>query len=369
MCLLSTQKQNINMVSKRFEKRRGIIMSEEKHRPVSLSQRSPVFFSGTLARTTISSKNYTQKEEDKQRCINDLNLGMVEIRNFRDTQENVMAYSLLAGFERLFPEDQQKVVIDTYKDVQEKCGQEQVIGSTALTCIAYTENYEDRYRVCFITAHLGNSSAFVIVRNKNTRKAVSYMRLNRTLHMPTDPKEMKRITENGGKVVGDEVIQEYPMAFYMRGKLNGELPISRSLGNTKQKGVSHVPDIYFDTIELAENEEIILVVACYSLTKNTKGKIDLDCITEAVIEVKKNKLDIKPDELAAKIVEKALDDNSGESMAVGVKFFSQVVQSAEIYCVFEGNNGKKVAFDAAEHFVSALLKHDLMKRSSVIPNL
>lgn len=187
--------------------------------------------------------------------------------------DDVALHQTLAGFPTA--RDQQAAIVRaTYADLQkQQQTQSKVAGSTAVTCVTYTDDHRKAH---FVTANLADSAAFMLVRNKNTKEIIPgrSKQLNLNTHHPTDPLEQNRIEAAEGQV---------QVGRLQRPDNNGSSEVARSFGDHAYDPVmGREPDIYFHTEHLADDEEIVLFAVSDGMTHNAKYSdiSDLDYICE-----------------------------------------------------------------------------------------
>lgn len=117
-------------------------------------------------------------------------------------------------------------------------------------------------------------------------------------HRPTDPEEMKRIEDNGGKVIG--------------GRLQGELAVSRAFGDYRYKILESsllTCDPEIREFPLTADVEFI-VVACDGLYETFSNTEVIEYINRLLSESK------EISEIAKALAEEAIDRGSGDNITI-----------------------------------------------------
>ena len=167
----------------------------------------------------------------------------------------------MPGFNQLSEEEQNDILLRAFakiqSDIENKRDEKKSrLRSTAIACISYIEQKEEQNTVHIVTANLADSCAYYVIKNKVTGKIKQCRRLNSQLHKVSDAKEKKRILEQGISITEERGILH-------SGKLclDQDFELARAFGDEDIRGVSHVPDISRNSISLAADEELLIIVA------------------------------------------------------------------------------------------------------------
>jgi serine/threonine protein phosphatase PrpC len=258
--------------------------------------------------------------------VKTVDMGFCQLQNKRVRQEDYLAGAVeeVSKFYKLSPENQETVLKMAFNKIQMKYGQAKDQGST---CCSATAWLDDKDMINVVTAGLGDSWAVLLILDeKNTFVVVE--QLNH-LHKPDDKEEMSRIIQEGGHV--------------KNGRLNGELAMSRALGDMQYEGqgISHIPDIDFFGYKLNKGHKAILIVASDGLDTILDN---IDFFVEKCFEEKIT----TPASIANFL---AINAQGGDNASCAVAFVGKIPVSL---LVCDGHSGQEVAWNAAENFYSIL---------------
>lgn len=212
----------------------------------------------------------------------------------------------------------------------------------------------------YYVVNLGDSTAFKGILTNNESK----FELLNEIHNPTfNLKERARVEKAGGKIKHNEFYDVHRLSFD-----SGSIAVSGSLGDTKYKyyGFRYNPDIVQGRIDLQDNQEGFLLVACDGLTETTyvaPNHIPVLDAEKIGLLIQENK-HLPLDELAKVLAEAAFKGNgkvvSNDNISVLVKRFEKILSGINLLAVFDGHGGKDVSQLASMLLVSTM--HIFMQR-------
>lgn len=233
-----------------------------------------------------------------------------------------------------FNQKQQQLVLEnTFKTLQDICGDEKYIGSTALVCVVTGNTYS--------VANLGDSRAFVVVRNKSTGEVKKCEAISQP-HNGKNPAEIKRLGREkfvqGGTYDGR--LKRNPNDNY-------GLANSGSLGDTDydDSGITHHPDTYHGTIDVEADEEAFIVLASDGLTDAAQvSKNSTDPAAHAVyLKEKLSTFRGSLQKVAERLTSDAFRDGSVDNITVATVSLDKHNQSTTLTAVFDGHSGRQVS--------------------------
>lgn len=201
----------------------------------------------------------------------------------REYQEDrVTARPLSLSASSLSQEELKAVLLKTYKQIQERCGQDQLVGTTACTTISQrspADNGKNEDVISTVTAQLGDSYSFAVIKEKN--KPLVVRPLVPAIHTLSNPYELSRVGEflhKQGKIedgtsvavpgerrLGSERLrlkeaQETKETKASEAKKRGIVP-SRCFGQRafEQDGLSHEPEIFLEQFTVPAGTEVFIV--------------------------------------------------------------------------------------------------------------
>lgn len=242
--------------------------------------------------------------------------GIVELWGGRDRQEDRIIVREVADFYQLTEPERKKVIIDTIKILQTHITEKNVHGGSTLCLTILNQNK-------IYTASVGDSNAFLAVIDSNG-KVNPFFRLNRILHHPNEPSEIKRI----------------PSEYIRYQRLNGMLALSRAMGDNsfERFGLLHEPsEIYVDEINIPKNGKALVINACDGLTED-------DCLKENdIIKLIEDNKEEAFDSLAVKLAKAAYDNGSGDNISVLITALEPESIKTKYLMIFDGHSGDAVS--------------------------
>lgn len=271
---------------------------------------------------------YIRHDNDycKTYSTGEMNIGLCQIQGDRRSQEDYLTVEVegVKAFHQL-PDEAKKIALElTFKQMQEKYGNQKEQGSTA--CVS-TGWIDEQQVLHIVTGNLGDSSAYVVILDEKNQIHVE-TRLN-TLHKPTNEDEQARILSEDG--------------YIFRGYMNSKLALSRAFGDTAQdgKGISHTPDIHFFEHPLSKNDKAFLIVTSDGL----------DPIADKIGKLISNNKKENAAEIANLLVAFALKEESDDNISAAVMPVSHTPASIAI---FDGHGGEIVSKNISAYFYPAL---------------
>lgn len=202
-----------------------------------------------------------------------------------------------------------------------------------------------------VTTNVGDSAAYLCVLN-SAGKVEQFERLNE-LHHPNTPSENGRIKKEKNYVAGDRLIalsSTTPAQF---------LAMSRSIGDNKFEGsgLSHEPESTF--VELPENAQAIVVVACDGLTEPEDMTLDKIAGIIAANHAEPHVV------IAKELAVNAIKAGSHDNVTVLVTDVKPTARDVKYMAVFDGHFGAQVSELLSDFFPSVLnvfIKIKLLKK-------
>lgn len=274
-------------------------------------------------------------------------IGIAEIRGFRETQEDAVAIDASATiqlFKTLSKSQHHHVYESTLNHMQVQYGQYKTTGSTV--CVATA--WRDEHTIYVSTANLGDSAAYIIVLDENHNIAIA-TRIN-TLHNPSPEfPDYDRIIKMGYKPYKDGLW-----------RLPSGLAVSRALGDLSSEscGLIHTPETTYDTYPFEKRCAAFLVVACDGLTEQNILN------AEKIGHVIKQYCFETPDKIALALVNAAYDHASGVGSTDNISAIVFPIQEQAIStAVLDGHGGNQVSKTVSQHLYSTISHHliDLVK--------
>jgi serine/threonine protein phosphatase PrpC len=258
----------------------------------------------------------------------------------RETSEDAHVFGDLRGYSSLTPEQQKTVFDVTFQQMQALYGQCATTGSTAVAVVVTGNKIS--------VSSIGDSAAFVVIRNKKTGKVLQCTCLN-ALHNADNLHEQARL-EKDGKA-------------FIRGRLLGRtigVICSHAIGDQEVEaaGLIHTSDFTQHTIDTPKDCEAFLVVACDGLTEAASdGKYE---------EYVKLKFEAFPKDISIEKIPEALgkaayNDGSGDNITVLCQKIDPESKETQLLAVFDGHGGGQVSAALGKYFLPELQKNVLKK--------
>ena len=279
-------------------------------------------------------------------------------------QEDAWGSSAIGGFSKLFADKNGKILKKTFAQLQHYYGLIEQ-GSTTVVCAINREK--------IVTAHLGDSSAYIIVKNEDG-EIVELRRLTKELH--NGESEAERIR------AGMQFMRS-TNAWVMP----GGLAMSRSIGDDfyNDKKLSREPSICFDEIKIPkQGSAFVLLITDGVLDKAKKSDNEQSASEEnphiSDVEVIRSFLEKKTSNAAgdtklvkdlpiaerpAAIVKCAVERGSRDDITAAIVPLSSddAKDEARVVSVWDGHGGFDVSHSAAANLV------DLLKENINTPTL
>jgi serine/threonine protein phosphatase PrpC len=266
-----------------------------------------------------------------------------------------------------------EAVEKTHADVSEQLGSQfdpdselpldERSGATLiLTAVSINDTFSASGRLekriaLFTTASLGDSSAYVMLRDKKTGLVTYTTRLNRYLHSPTDPDELERLQNIDPKAVF--VQNGHPKIGKSESSVTAGFGISRDKDLIRREAQISVKGISYDP----EKQELIFISGSDGLTEKISGKhepVDSLYLEHMVNQYSQEKPGMTlGDYLLMKANEriKDLKPKTGDDTTVMVANLTDSTNAPQLFCLCDGSglHGDKVAQVA----VSSVVKNSL----------
>ncbi len=281
----------------------------------------------------------------------DYHLGIIERIGRRSSQEDRVAISVLNDFAKQSSQQQNKKIHTAFDHAQQTYGQFHDVGSTALLCLINTNLQQQR--LVIKTAHVGDSVAFLAIIDGD---AIKLTRLNQQLHNPTPgSKEYQRVETiaQSNNVAGPSQYGVWRI---------GGLAVTRAIGDLaiEPYGLSHESDIDITEIEVAQDKDYFIIVACDGLTEpEAMIENDYQLLKTTILQHQQQPLD----EFANALVQAALDAGSHDNISVIVHKpnLTGTMQKSMLgdndyltLAVFDGHGGDQVSEQLRQHFLDEL---------------
>ncbi len=191
-------------------------------------------------------------------------------KRHREYQEDFLVFSIMGieTFAQLSETLQRKTLEITFEKLQERCGQNDDVGSTGCFAIAWREGNLVKIR----GVNLGDSMAAYYIFDSD-KNIIESKPLHVLHNFEINQDEVIRVESEGGCVRHD--------------RLNYELALSRSFGDNRFAacGLSHEPTFFSADVTLQEGFEIVIQVSSDGITNNLQniGKVITHCPDLAAI--------------------------------------------------------------------------------------
>jgi len=248
---------------------------------------------------------------------------VTELWGRRDTQEDRILMGKLNDTEKMTEENWHQALKQTIAGM-EKGVEDNHLDNGSCLCVNVVVG------TVIHTGNIGDSSADVVIIDAAGNHTIQ--RLN-TLHNPADDTEKNRIEAAGGEV--------------KNGRINGELAVSRAIGDTRIEGVTHDPDISSYSVTIPPGGTAFLITACDGLTEPNSMHAKIS----GIVASNKNK---GPEAISAALAIEAYKEGSQDNISVIVTPIDPKNTQPRLAAVFDGHGGDQVSEYLYQNFENQL---------------